>query len=106
MLLTGIKNQQQSCNDSHLFKPERWSRKRKEPDCPYASTKNHPFGVLPFGNGMRMCPGRRIAENSLYVFLVKICQNFKIIPVSENVESTFELFLIPKEPVSLRFERR
>ena len=106
MLLTGIKNQQKSYKDSHLFKPERWLRKPEEPDCSYASTKNHPFGVLPFGYGMRMCPGRRIAENSLYVFLVKICQNFKITPISENVESSFELVLIPNEPVSLRLEKR
>lgn len=47
------------------FKPERWLNK---------SNKNM-FASLPFGYGVRMCPGRRLAEQEIIV-AIKEVSNF------------------------------
>ena len=47
------------------FVPERWLRHR--PLGPI-----HPYAVMAFGGGTRMCIGRRIAEQEMYVFLARV----------------------------------
>lgn len=54
------------------FIPERWLR--SEPK------DVNPFSMLPFGFGSRMCVGRRIAEQELYLALIRV----SFIPVIEK----------------------
>ncbi|KAM9347319.1 LOW QUALITY PROTEIN: cytochrome P450 [Symphorus nematophorus] len=42
--------------DPHAFLPQRWLRGAEE------KSKQHPFGSVPFGFGIRACLGRRVAE--------------------------------------------
>lgn len=47
------------------YLPERWLR-----DKPYGDI--HPYASLPFSHGSRMCIGRRIAEQEMYIFLARV----------------------------------
>ena len=47
------------------FIPERWGRDR-----PYGAI--HPYASLPFSQGTRMCIGKRLAEQEIYVFLIRV----------------------------------
>ena len=47
------------------FLPERWSRDRPLGDI-------HPFASLPFSHGKRMCVGKRVAEQEMYAFLIRV----------------------------------
>lgn len=50
------------------FIPERWIK-----GDPQENSKNyHPYTVLPFGFGPRMCIGRRIAELEMWQFITKV----------------------------------
>ncbi|RXG58227.1 cytochrome, mitochondrial [Armadillidium vulgare] len=50
---------------SKEFIPERWMRDR--PLGPI-----HPYSSLPFSHGIRMCIGRRVAEQEMYTFLTRV----------------------------------
>lgn len=65
------------CNfpKSKEFLPERWVSK-KDDDSYYGHA--HPFAYSPFGFGVRMCIGRRIAELEIETFLSRLIENFEI----------------------------
>jgi cytochrome P450 len=46
------------------FDPLRWSSER--------SAEIHPYAALPFGYGPRMCLGRRISEQEIYVTIIRV----------------------------------
>lgn len=59
------------------FIPERWLKDNNDPECPH-SRDAHPFAYLPFGFGVRMCVGRRVAELELEVLLIRIIRDYRI----------------------------
>uniref|UniRef100_UPI00398EDB63 cholesterol side-chain cleavage enzyme, mitochondrial-like n=1 Tax=Pristiophorus japonicus TaxID=55135 RepID=UPI00398EDB63 len=73
------------------FDPERW-----------LNQGSNYFKNLGFGFGPRQCIGRRIAETEMLLFLIHVIQNFKI-ETSRLVEvrTTFDLILIPENPITL-----
>ncbi|XP_013196085.2 cytochrome P450 CYP12A2 [Amyelois transitella] len=57
------------------FLPERWIVPKG--DTMYHGNA-HPFANMPFGFGVRMCIGRRIAELEIQTFLARLMQNFRV----------------------------
>ena len=52
-------------NEPLKFDPSRWIQQ---------DTNNiNRFASLPFGHGPRMCLGRRVAEQEIYITLIKVC---------------------------------
>ena len=53
------------------FIPERWVRESKTSRF-VSKEKVHPYAVLPFGHGPRSCIARRLAEQNIQVFLLRV----------------------------------
>lgn len=48
------------------FDPNRWERSEKGFD------EIHPYSTVSFGHGARMCIGRRLAEQEIYLTIIKV----------------------------------
>lgn len=77
------------------FRPERWLGE--------ARGLIHPFSLLPFGHGARMCVGRRFAELELMTTAAKMVQNFIIEPCTQRINTAYVFVVVPSHPVRLRF---
>lgn len=86
--------------DATEFKPERWLGEER------ANTlANSTYLVIPFGAGRRICPGKRLMEHILPVFLKEIIKHFEVETV-HPLELQFEFLLSAKSPVSMCFKDR
>ncbi|KAK8744757.1 hypothetical protein OTU49_000599, partial [Cherax quadricarinatus] len=81
------------------FLPERWMRDR--PLGPI-----HPFSAVPFGIGTRMCIGRRIAEQEMYIFLTRVMQRFTVDYKYEDLEIMCRLMFSSASPLKFSFTER
>ncbi|CAG0914444.1 unnamed protein product [Notodromas monacha] len=81
-------------SDPDEFKPERWMRGTRE--------DIHPYATIPFGHGLRMCLGRRFAEQEMWLLTAKLIQNFEIQYHYEDIGIKTRLLNIPDQP--LRFQ--
>ncbi|KAF2362178.1 Cytochrome P450 [Trinorchestia longiramus] len=82
------------------FLPERWQRDR-----PHGQI--HPFASLPFSHGTRMCIGKRLAEQEIYTFLIRMLQRYTVTyESSEEMEVRTELILKPTVPLNFKFHPR
>ncbi|XP_028399836.1 cytochrome P450 27C1-like [Dendronephthya gigantea] len=59
--------------DAKQFVPERWLR-----DETGEKKEFHPFTTLPFGYGVRMCVGRRMAVSTIYTLVSKILLRYRL----------------------------
>lgn len=91
----------QYCPDPDQFRPERWIK--GHPDFQGLD----PYLSLPFGFGPRMCIGRRVAEQSLLILMIKLLQSFQIEWAADYQEIDSVSYLInqPDKPIKLRFKR-
>ena len=81
-----------------LYFLERWLSDERDPDW------NHrPEIVLPFGSGKRICPGKRLAEQEIYIMTAKIFKNFILTPTGA-LEIEFNWLMSPVEPMEFRIE--
>lgn len=55
---------EQYFEDADSYRPQRWLRDSGE--------AYHKFASLPFGHGPRKCPGKRLAEQEMVVFLKRV----------------------------------
>lgn len=78
---------EQYFKNADKFVPERWLR--DSPDY----VRSHPFAFLPFGHGGRGCIGRRVAEQQLYLAVIKVIQPFHFMKYVYNIFSRLLEFI-------------
>ncbi|XP_065571694.1 probable cytochrome P450 301a1, mitochondrial [Artemia franciscana] len=83
--------------EADKFLPERWL---KGDDL---EVKTNPYVTLPFGFGPRMCIGRRIAEQEMWLLTVKVLQQMKIEWHSGELDCVTRGVNIPDKPLNFRF---
>lgn len=84
--------------DPNVFAPERWLRDGEQ------TAKNvHPYVLLPFGHGPRMCAGRRFAEQDMWVAIARLLQHFRIEYRHGEMAQTYRLLLRPDKPAQFAF---
>lgn len=82
------------------FIPERWNRDR-----PFGEI--HPYASLPFSFGTRMCIGKRIAEQEIYTFLIRVLQKYSItFENKEEMKIRAQLVMRPDIPLAFKFHAR
>ncbi|KAK3874939.1 hypothetical protein Pcinc_020158 [Petrolisthes cinctipes] len=81
------------------FLPERWLRHK--PLGPI-----HPYASLPFGAGTRMCIGRRIAEQEMYILLARVMQRFSVDYKYEDMGMISRLVSAPSQPLRFHLTER
>ncbi|XP_023930704.1 cytochrome P450 10-like [Lingula anatina] len=85
------------------FLPERWLRDGPAVD----GEVGNPYVLLPFGNGPRMCLGRRFAEQELYVMIAKIVQNFRLEWLdSVDMGQLYRSVMVPDRSARIKFTDR
>ncbi|KAM6978247.1 cytochrome P450 [Tautogolabrus adspersus] len=85
--------------DPNTFVPERWLRGAEE------KTKQHPFGSIPFGFGIRACLGRRLAELEMYLLMSRLIKTYEVRrdPAGTEVKPITRTLLCPATPINLQF---
>ncbi|XP_041347656.1 probable cytochrome P450 CYP44 [Gigantopelta aegis] len=85
--------------DPEDFHPERWLRDG-------SACNVHPYILTPFGHGVRMCAGRRFAEQELYVLLTKILLKYQIQWHHGKMGQKYEILMVPDCPAQFSFVKR
>ncbi|KAG7463882.1 hypothetical protein MATL_G00181430 [Megalops atlanticus] len=83
----------------YTFRPERWLRGGEE------KNRQHPFGSVPFGFGIRACLGKRVAELEMYLILSRLMKHFEVRPdpSGATVKPVTRTLLVPASPINLQF---
>lgn len=84
--------------DPLKFMPSRWEEGAEE--------KVHLYTSLPFGTGIRVCLGQRIAMQEIYLTLIKLVQNFEIHYLGEKPGFKIALIASPDIELKVSFRRR
>jgi cytochrome P450 len=79
------------------FDPTRWERE---------DTEINPYSTLAFGFGARMCVGRRVAEQEIYLTIVKILQNYRLEYHETVPDIKIGSLLTPDRPLNIFFHKR
>ena len=82
--------------DTKIFYPERFA------------TKRHPLAWVAFGAGPRNCVGMRFALAEIKIAIIRLLQNYTVLPSSMNNNDLelAELVTISPKQVSIRLEQR
>nr|QFU80945.1 cyp314a1 [Eotetranychus kankitus] len=85
-------------DEPETFRPERWLG--------YSRRSIHPFSLLPFGLGNRMCAGRRISEIELYMATAKLILQYKLFSETPKVLLKQDFIIVPENRIKIRLESR
>ncbi|XP_065319220.1 cytochrome P450 10-like isoform X2 [Gordionus sp. m RMFG-2023] len=97
------------------FNPERWIKtKTLAKDCGKSVNKNVPLNsdMAPFvanlawGHGARQCPGRRLAEQEIFITLAKIIRKFELKYGEDEVKPIMKPIIVPDRPLQIIFSPR
>lgn len=81
------------------FVPERWLRHQ-----PLGQI--HPFASLPFSQGTRMCIGRRIFEQNMYILIARTLQRYNLEWRGEDLRREHSIVFNAVGPFSFAFTER
>jgi len=90
----------QYVNNPELFLPERWIKGSQE----YQVL--HPFMSLPFGQGSRMCVGKRFAELEVAVLLSRILKKYRVSWPHADLGMITRTLTVPDAPLKMVFHER
>ncbi|XP_005097413.1 probable cytochrome P450 CYP44 [Aplysia californica] len=82
------------------YLPERWLREET------GTEKTHPYLLIPFSIGTRMCAGRRFAEQELVMMLAKLLSHYRLEWHHGPVNMRYRLLQVPDRDVTVRFVPR
>ncbi|KAK3849819.1 hypothetical protein Pcinc_043442, partial [Petrolisthes cinctipes] len=68
----------------------------------------HPYTIVAFGHGARMCPGRRLAEQEIYLAIIQLVKTYKMEVSGEKkpVGQVMRLNMMPDGAFSVIFTPR
>nr|AKH03534.1 cytochrome P450 314A1 [Paracyclopina nana] len=90
--------QEQNFTRGNEFIPERWIAEERD------SSWNHRSGlVMPFGCGKRICPGKRLAEQEIYILAAKLFVNFQLTAI-DPLQIEFNWLMSPMEPMRFKVD--
>lgn len=89
--------QESNYPEPDVYIPERWLKERTE------GSRAHPFTLLPFGYGPRMCIGKRFAETVMCLLVARIVRNFVLEYKHEDLDCFTRLINVPDKPLKLTF---
>ena len=83
--------QEENFTKAKEFLPERWIEEHKSqfPNCAQGL-------VMPFGVGKRACPGKRLAEQEIYVMVAKLFAKYDV-QLLDTFQSEFNFLLAPSD---------
>jgi cytochrome P450 len=94
--------QEENFTEADQFVPERWLDNNDA--C--KSWNQEPSLVVPFGVGKRACPGKRLAEQEIYILVAKLFQSYDVQLLDDKVEANFKYLLTPSGPFRLKMSDR
>lgn len=95
--------QESNYPDPDTFAPERWLKDRSDQG---STARAHPFCLLPFGYGPRMCIGKRFAETVMCLLVARIVRNFELEYKYEKIDCFTRLINVPDKPLRMTFADR
>ena len=82
------------------MKPDRWDRSKSSNFQPHIST-----AYMPWGKGIRSCVGRRLAETTMFLIVLRLLSNYRI--KSENdVKPILKMVTTVDQEVKIRISSR
>ena len=91
--------QEENFTNAREFIPERWMEGGELP--------NHEAGlVLPFGFGKKSCPGKKLAEQEIYIMIAKLYQTCNVSLVNGDFGTVFNFLLMPSPDMPIRITPR
>ncbi|CAF0921763.1 unnamed protein product [Brachionus calyciflorus] len=79
------------------FDPDRWMN---------GEENINPYAILSFGFGARMCIGRRIAEQEIYLTMIKLIQKYRVDYIGKEPGLKIGLVAAPDQPLDINLFKR
>ena len=86
-------------SEPNTFMPERWIGEARH--------RSHPFSVLPFGFGNRMCIGKHFALLHIQMAVLSIINRYKLsVEKTDEIDMICDFLIVPNREIRLHIENR
>ncbi|XP_040571478.1 ecdysone 20-monooxygenase [Lepeophtheirus salmonis] len=88
--------QEQNFTRAKEFIPERWLESEAVTEFGTTNYAHNKSLVMPFGFGKRICPGKKLAEQEIYIMTAKLMKNFNLrLHDASDFDVEFRFLLMP-----------